>query len=138
MFVLDDFWDKSPSWFMKNLKLLMFYWHNFKIFQNALRQYIPNSPPKYVVTDTYGHSCLLLFLQRIFEPGNCKENVRIWSFSCIWTECGDLICKSQYSVRILENTNKERDFGGWSSSEILFFGNKLCIIEVAINYASYR
>ena len=112
----------------------MFYWHNFKIFQNALGQYIPNSPPKYVVTGTYGHSCLLLFLQRIFEPGNCKENVRIWSFSCIWSECGDLInckenvriwsfsciwsecgdliCKSQYSVGILENTNKERDFGG--------------------------
>ena len=30
MFGLDNFWDKSPSWFLKNLKLSLFYSGNVK------------------------------------------------------------------------------------------------------------
>ena len=36
MFGLGDFWDKLPSWFLKILKLPLFYSGNFKIFKNAL------------------------------------------------------------------------------------------------------
>ena len=32
-----------------------------------------------------------------------------WSvFSCIWIECGDLLRKSQYSVRIQENKDQKK------------------------------
>ena len=47
-----DFWDKSPSWFLKNLKLPSPYSGNFKIFKNALGQFIPNCPTKHVITST--------------------------------------------------------------------------------------
>ena len=46
------FWDKSPSWFLNNLKLPSFYSGNFKIFKNVLGQFIPNRPPKHVITTT--------------------------------------------------------------------------------------
>ena len=36
MFVSGNFLDKSPAWFLKNLKLPSFYSGNFKIFKNAL------------------------------------------------------------------------------------------------------
>ena len=41
-----DFWDKSPSWFLKILKLAWFYSGNFKIFKNTVGQFITNRPPK--------------------------------------------------------------------------------------------
>ena len=43
---------KSPSWFLKSLKLFSFYLGNFKILKNALGQFIPNHPPKHVITST--------------------------------------------------------------------------------------
>ena len=46
------FWDKSPSWFLKILKLPSFYSGNFQIFKNALGEFIPNRPLKYVITST--------------------------------------------------------------------------------------
>ena len=52
MFVSCNFWDKQPSRFLKNLKLPSFYLGNFKIFKNALRQFIPNRAPNYVITST--------------------------------------------------------------------------------------
>ena len=52
MFGSSNFWDKSPSWFLKNLKLLLFYLGNFKIFKNAHGQFIPNRPLKHVSTST--------------------------------------------------------------------------------------
>ena len=52
MFVSGDFWDKSPSWFLKNLKLPLFYSGNLKIFKNALRQFISNRLPMHVITST--------------------------------------------------------------------------------------
>ena len=46
------FWDKSPSWFLKILKLPSFYSGNFQIFKNALGEFIPNRPLKHVITST--------------------------------------------------------------------------------------
>ena len=55
-----NFWNKSPSRFLKILKLRLFYSWNFKIFKNALGQFIPNRPPKHVITSTNqsNHTCL--------------------------------------------------------------------------------
>ena len=39
MFGSGDFWDKSP-------------WCFLKIFKNAVGQFIPNCPPKHVITST--------------------------------------------------------------------------------------
>ena len=50
MFGLGDFWDKSPSWFLEILKLPLFHSSNFKIF--TFGQFIPNRPPKHVITST--------------------------------------------------------------------------------------
>ena len=44
-----DIWDKSPSRFLKILKLSSFYSGNFKIFKTALKLFITNCPPKHVV-----------------------------------------------------------------------------------------
>ena len=52
MFGSGDFWDKSPSWFLKILKLPSFYSGNFNIFKNTIGQFIPNCPPKHVITNT--------------------------------------------------------------------------------------
>ena len=53
MFGSGDFGDKSPSRFLNTLKLLSFHSGNFKIFENALGQFIPNRPPKHVIASTY-------------------------------------------------------------------------------------
>ena len=50
MFGSGDFGDKLPSWFLKILILPSFYSGNFKIFKNVLEQFIPNRPPKHVIT----------------------------------------------------------------------------------------
>ena len=52
MFASGGFWDISPSSFLKILKLPSLYLGNFKIFKNALEQFIPNHPPKHVITST--------------------------------------------------------------------------------------
>ena len=52
VFGSDDFWDKSFSSFLKNLKLPSFYSSNFKVFKNALGQFITNRPLKHVITST--------------------------------------------------------------------------------------
>ena len=52
MFGLGDFWDKLPSWILEILKLPSFYSGSFKIFKNELEQFIPNHPPKHVITST--------------------------------------------------------------------------------------
>ena len=52
MFGADVFGGKSPLWFLKILKLFLFYSGNFKIFRNALVQFIPNRPSKYVISST--------------------------------------------------------------------------------------
>ena len=52
MFGLGDFGDKSPSWFLKTLKLSSIYLVNLEIIKNALEQFIPNWPPKNVITRT--------------------------------------------------------------------------------------
>ena len=49
MFRSDDSGDKSPSWFLKILKLPSFYSGNFKIFENAHGQFISNYPPKHAI-----------------------------------------------------------------------------------------
>ena len=55
----------------------------------------------------------------------CVKSVQIaiffWPvFSCIWTEYGDLLHKSHYSVKLQENTNKKKSlFGDFSCGECL-------------------
>ena len=56
-----DCWDKSPSWFLKILKLPSFYSGNFKIFENAFGQFISNRPSKHVTTST---NCRFFWLIR--------------------------------------------------------------------------
>ena len=50
MFGWGDFWDKSSSWFLEILKMPSFYQGNFKIFKNALGEFMPNLPPKHVIS----------------------------------------------------------------------------------------
>ena len=66
MFVSGDFGDKSLSRFLKNLKFPSFYSGNLKIFKNALEQFIPNRPPKQVITSI---NCLWynIFILQIFK-----------------------------------------------------------------------
>ena len=52
LFGLGNFGDKSPSQFLKILKLPSFYSGNYKIFKNALVLFITNHPPKHVITST--------------------------------------------------------------------------------------
>ena len=44
MFGSGDFGDKTPSWFLKSLKLPSFYSGCFNIFENAVGQFISNRP----------------------------------------------------------------------------------------------
>ena len=53
-----NFWEKSPSWSLKILKLPSYYSHNFKSFKNPLGQFIPNRHRKHVVTSTNWYSYL--------------------------------------------------------------------------------
>ena len=93
MFVSGDFGDKSPSWFLKKLKLPSFYSGNFKIFKNALEQFIPNRPPKHVITstncmtynDVWNTSKLKLFLKS--EISWSPWYLKVWitrTISCYW------------------------------------------------------
>ena len=52
MFSSGDFGGKSPSWFLKVLKLPSFYTGNFKIFKNALGKFTTNRPLKHVIQST--------------------------------------------------------------------------------------
>ena len=77
MFGSGDFWDTSPSWFLKILKLPWFYSGNFKIFKNALRQFIPNRPPKNVITSIN----IFLFNDKSpYNLGKTEEKVNSISF----------------------------------------------------------
>ena len=58
-----NLWDKSPSWFLKTLKLRSFHSGNFKIFKNAIGQFIPNHTAKHVITS----SNLAIWALRIFQ-----------------------------------------------------------------------
>ena len=51
MFGSGDFWDQLPSWFLETLKLSSFFSSNFKIFKNAIQQFIPNCLPKHMTTN---------------------------------------------------------------------------------------
>ena len=51
MFGSGDFWDKQALWFLKILKLPLFHSGIFKIFKNALAQFIQCRPPKHVITN---------------------------------------------------------------------------------------
>ena len=55
MFGSGNIWDKSPTLFLKVLKLPSFYSGNFKIFKNAIGQSMSICPLKHVITSTYCH-----------------------------------------------------------------------------------
>ena len=48
---------QSPSWFSKIWKLPLFYSGSFKIFENALGEFILNRPPEHVITSTNQVHC---------------------------------------------------------------------------------
>ena len=51
-----------------------------------------------------------------------------WSiFSCIWTEYGDLVRKSPYSVRIQENTDQKNSVFGHFSRSITLLSDSLIV-----------
>ena len=72
LFASGDFRRKSPSW-LKILKLLSFYSGNFKIFKNALGQFISNRPPKNVITST-----ILAVAQHIICNMNFIQTTMEW------------------------------------------------------------
>ena len=47
-----NFWDKSPTWFLKILKVSRFAWTILKFFKNLPGQFISNRPPKHVINST--------------------------------------------------------------------------------------
>ena len=57
MFGFGDFLDKSRLWFLKNLKLASYQLENFKLCENALGQFIPNSSAKHVITSANNVYC---------------------------------------------------------------------------------
>ena len=61
-----DFWDKSPSQLLKILKLPSFHSGKFKIFGNAFERFIPNHPPKHMITSTNLMNTQILVLLHIF------------------------------------------------------------------------
>ena len=63
MFGSGDFWNKLPSWFLKILKLPE--WSE----ENTLWQFIPNRPPKHVITSTNTETTLPSFI--------VEKNVRL-------------------------------------------------------------
>ena len=60
----------QPRDFWKFLKFPLFYSGNFKIFKNALGQFVPNSPSKHVITSTNSYLLsegFLLLTLKIFK-----------------------------------------------------------------------
>ena len=49
MFGLDNFWHKSPSLFLKSLKLPSFYFVNFRFLKSSCGQFIPNHPSRVLI-----------------------------------------------------------------------------------------
>ena len=49
---MGKFWGQITLVIFENLKLLLFYSGNYKIFKNALAPFIPNRPPKHAITST--------------------------------------------------------------------------------------
>ena len=79
MFGVGDFKVKSPFWFLKILKLHSLYSGNSKIFKNAFGQYIPNRPPKHLITST-NQPFIFVFKTRVcfsvglfLGEGECNE-----------------------------------------------------------------
>ena len=83
MFGSGNFWDKSPSWFSKILKLPSFYLGNFKILKNALVQFIPNRPPKHVITSAKSLTVLVKYF--ILDVWLGSENIS--DIYDIWNIC---------------------------------------------------
>ena len=77
IFGSSDFWDKTTSWFLKILNLPLFYYGNFKMFENALEQFIPHLPPKHVITCT---NWLLMIMIVDFYPQLENQNNKICPF----------------------------------------------------------
>ena len=69
MFGSGIFWDKSPLWFLKILKLPSFYLGQLQIFKNALGQFIPNFLP---------NMWLLVLLDTLILPPVLKNNTKIY------------------------------------------------------------
>ena len=53
--------------------------------------------------------CVLKYTVHLRYVKSVQIRSFFWSvFSCIWTECRDLLLKSPYSVRIQENTDQKK------------------------------
>ena len=71
MFGSSTFWDKSPSWLLKKLKLpSSFYKRVILIFLNVIEQFIPVRPPKHMITST---NLTVLFKSSRHHPGQREK-----------------------------------------------------------------
>ena len=65
------------------------------------------------------------FLVEVILRGKCPYMEFFWVvFSCIWNECGDVLCKSPYSVRMWENKDQESSSYGnflWSLNLEMYY-----------------
>ena len=75
MFGSGNFWNKSTSWFLKILKLPLFHPGYFKIFKIALGQFIPNRPPKHLITSTYSSVVIILCNTGLWKSAFCTYSI---------------------------------------------------------------
>ena len=79
---------KSPSWFLKILKFSSFYSGNFKIFKNALGQFVRNRSPKHVITNTNcyeKHRLCQISSEAFFISIEFETQVSIRTYSSLWS-----------------------------------------------------
>ena len=97
-------------WFLKILKLPSFYSGNFKIFKNALGQFIPNHTRKHVITSTYslglqnyallnivgGTGWIYVLYIYIFGFAILSTQLRQKEVDCLWSSA--LICLTNIHI----------------------------------------
>ena len=99
----DNFWDKSPSRSLKNLKLPSFYSGSFKMFKNALGQFIPSRLPKHVITRTnlYVKQNIWYFLSLYRSShGRCSVKKGVLKYFANFT--GKHLCLSLFSIMLIK------------------------------------
>ena len=106
MFGSGNFWNKSTSWFLKILKLPLFHPGYFKIFKIALGQFIPNRPPKHLITSTYSSVVIILYNAGLWKSAFCTYSI------------GKLVFRYDQNntskVKIKETTLKNIEYIGFS------------------------
>ena len=87
IFGSDNFWDKPPFWFLKVLKLPLFYSGNLKIFKNALGQFIPIALPNIgllVLTELFFKRIFVFPKKRIIKIIIFLFTLPVWEIGNTW------------------------------------------------------